>query len=87
MNVSHTLEPGLIPGTPTTSNFRLVKKNKRLMIVDSEDNLVYYPPDFLRPVTNRNDFLPLLEDANSNGFLSGKAIGDFEAKFNPRMKK
>lgn len=79
MNVSHTLEPGLIPGTPTTSNFRLIKKNKRLMIVDSEDNLVYYPPDFLRPVTNRNDFMPLLEDANSNGFHSESYIMWFES--------
>jgi hypothetical protein len=85
-DVSQTSESGLIPDTPTKT-FLLVKKNKRLMIVDSEDNLVYHPPNFLKPVTSRKDFQEILDDANLNGCLSEKLLTDFETKFNPRAKK
>ena len=86
IDVSQTSESGLIPDTPTKTFF-LVKKNKRLMIVDSEDNLVYHPPNFLKPVTSRKDYDEILNDANLNGKVSEKLLMEFETKFNPRKKK
>lgn len=86
MDVSQTSESGLIPDTPT-KNFSLVKKHKRLMIVDNDGNIVYCPPDFLRPVVSRKDYDELLNDANQTGRLSGELLTEFETKFNPRKKK
>jgi len=76
----------LIPDIPT-KKFSLVKRNKRLIIVDMDGNLVYCPPDFLLPVTNRKDYQEILDDANLNGKLSEALLMKFETKFNPRRKK
>lgn len=76
----------MIPDTPT-KKFSLVKRNKRLMIVDIDGNLVYYPPDFLKPVISRKDYDEILNDANLNGKVSEKLLMEFETKFNPRKKK
>lgn len=67
------------------SIFKLVKRHKRLMIVDSNENIIYCPPDFLRPVTNRSDYDPLLEDLAEFGEIKGRTLTEFETKFNPRL--
>lgn len=69
------------------NSFSLIKKNKKLMIVDESNNLVYCPPSFLKPVTSRNDFQEIVDDANLNGNISGELLTSFETKFNPRIKK
>lgn len=65
--------------------FKLIKRHKRLMIVDEKDNIIYCPPDFLRPVTSRADYDPLLDELAKTGELSNSTLTNFETKFNPRL--
>lgn len=65
--------------------FSLVKRYKKLMIIDDNDNIVYCPPDFLKPVTSRADYDPLLKDLAEFGEIKGKTLTEFETKFNPRL--
>lgn len=67
--------------------FKLVKRFKKLMIVDENDQIIYHPPNFLRPVTSRSDFDPLLKDLEEFGEIQGKTLTEFESKFNPRQWK
>lgn len=57
------------------------------MIVDSNNEITYCPPDFLRPVTSRADYDPLLNDLRDFGEIKGQTLSDFETKFNPRLWK
>lgn len=70
-----------------TNKFSLVKRFKRLMIVDEHDNIVYCPPNYLRPVQSRKDYDPLLQDLAEFGEVRIKTLTEFETKFNPRKKK
>jgi hypothetical protein len=76
----------LIPDTPT-KDFRLVKKHKRLQIIDKDGNTVYCPPDFLRRTYTRDEFEKMIDDANQNGKLSGELLTEFESKFRSRVIK
>ena len=63
---------------------QVVKRHKRLVIVNEAGEVVYTPPHFLLPVTSRTDFAPLLEVLNTIGRLGGEALTAFETRFNPR---
>ena len=65
-------------------NAKVVKLNKRLVIVDELGNLVYCPPIFLKPVNGRADMQPLSDSYNSNGYIEGSVLTEFETKWNPR---
>lgn len=65
--------------------FSLVKRHKRLVIVNDVGEVIYCPPNFLRPVTSRSDFDPLLSDLQQYGEIQGKTLTAFETKFNPRL--
>ena len=75
----------MIPDTPT--NFAVVKKNKRLQVIDKDGNVVYCPPDILRRIYTRDDFEKMIDDANQNGKLSGELLTEFESKFRSRVIK
>jgi hypothetical protein len=66
--------------------YALVKRHKRLMIVDETGGVIYQPPNFLRPVTNRDDFAPLVSALNETGELGGDVLTAFETRFNPRVR-
>ena len=65
--------------------FKLIKRQKRLMIVDKNDMIIYCPPDYLRPVTSRADYDPMLKDLVEFGEVKIKTLTEFETKFNPRL--
>lgn len=64
---------------------KVVKRNKRLMVIDKEDNIAYYPPDFLKRQYLRTDFEGIIKELDENGAL-GNECTKFEYKFNPRRK-
>jgi len=67
--------------------YALVKRNKRMMIVDEATGaVVYQPPSFLRPITNREDFAPLLTAMNETGKVGRDALTEFGTRFNPRVR-
>lgn len=66
--------------------YEVAKRRKRLMIVDADGGVVYCPPNFLRPVTSREDFAEILDGLNRTGKLDGQALTAFETRFNPRRR-
>lgn len=81
------MNPLLEPREPMFHEASIVKQNKRLMIVDKQQRIVYCPPTFLRPVNSRKDFLPLLISYQRNGFIEDSILTDFETRYNPRLHK
>lgn len=67
------------------NNFSVVKKHKRLMVVDKDGNIVYCPPDFLKRTYTRDEFKNLVDHANETGKLSGELLTEFESKFRSRV--
>ena len=65
--------------------YKVVKKNKKLMVVDENGKVLYAPPDFLKPVNSRDDFYPILYDLYEHGKIRGYTLNVFETKFNPRL--
>lgn len=64
--------------------YEIVKRNKRLIIVDEEGWLVYCPPSFLRPVNSRDDYQPLVDAWNKTGIIGGDVLTEFESKWRSR---
>lgn len=59
--------------------YKLVKRNRRLMIVDCvTDVAVYTPPEFIR-ITSRNSLQMLVNSANATGTLHIDLIIAFES--------
>lgn len=58
-------------------SFYIKKIHKKVMIVDSNDNTLYCPPNFIRLIS-RNDLDSLLREANLTGTLHIRSIMAFE---------
>lgn len=59
------------------SGLRLVKRHKRMWIIDEDGQEVYTPPDFLQ-VPHRNEFHNLIADMIAIGYIL--AVMRFESK-------
>jgi hypothetical protein len=64
--------------------YSLKKKNKRLLIIDNEENIIYSPPNFLRGYNNVN-LQQLCDKFNDLTYRDLDSIIEFETKF--RHKK
>jgi len=59
--------------------YKMVKRNKRLIIVDSNDKLVYGMPDFLRNhLRDRKELQKLVDKFNIVGYRNIQDIVEFE---------
>lgn len=65
--------------------YEVVKKNKKLMVVDENGKVMYAPPDFLKPVNSRDDYHMIIRDLYEYGYIQGSTLNYFETKFNPRL--
>lgn len=66
-------------------NLFLVKRNKRLMIVNGEDQVIYSPPDFLRNfIRDRSEMQRLIDDAQ-RGRAMIDCVMSFERILSRRM--
>lgn len=64
--------------------YRLIKHNKRLMIVDKDDKVVYCPPNFVRDhIPNRGVMQKLVDDMIFSRDDLG-CIMEFESRFHPK---
>jgi hypothetical protein len=63
--------------------FSLLKRNKRLEVVDENQTTIYVMPDFVQVVL-RNDFQKLVDDLNESGYHDIQKIIEFES--NPRYR-
>lgn len=67
------------------NNWIVVKRNRTLMVVDGDGNIVYSPPFFVR-VNHRTDFHQLLENMKSaENYID--AVIAFEVKFTRYEKR
>lgn len=66
--------------------YRVVKWHKKIVVMDENDKVVYHPPNFLKPMTSRNDMQIVVDSFNEKGY-NIEAIIEFETKFNPRIKR
>lgn len=66
--------------------YTLLKRNKRLHIIEVEsDKSVYTPPDFLRnKIRDRTELQKVVDIFNEVGNYSIKAIMEFEGTFSDR---
>jgi hypothetical protein len=72
----------------THKSFKVIKKNKRLVIVNSHDEVVYTPPDHLRSyIQSRNEMVVVAEKlANNHHYID--IIREFEKiVWNRHLKK
>lgn len=59
--------------------FQVVKRNTRLLIIDSNNHVIYCPPDFVRPyIINRDQMNNLCQKFNEKGKLDIDSIMEFE---------
>ena len=59
--------------------FRVIKRSKRLMIIDENDNIIYVPPDFLKQKTvSRAKLQELCDEFNRLTFRDFNAIMNYE---------
>lgn len=67
--------------------FEVLKRNRRICIVDNNDRVVYSPPDFVRLIS-RDDLRGVADIFNSRGYDIG-AIIELESniRFRPDYKR
>ena len=66
--------------------YKVAKRYKKIVVVDENDVIVYHPPNFLKPITSRNDMQIVVDSFNEKGY-NGDAITEFETKFSPRIQR
>lgn len=64
--------------------FKCIKKNKRMIIIDNENNIVYSLPDFLRnKLKDRSQMINLANKFNEKGCVDIFSIMEFESMLRP----
>ena len=58
--------------------YKIVRRNKRFVIVDKDEKIIYYPPDFMKNKFNLKDMQNLVDSMNQIGY-NIQDVANFES--------
>lgn len=58
--------------------YKIVRRNKRFVIVDKDEKIIYHPPDFMKNKFNLKDMQNLVDSMNQIGY-NIQDIANFES--------